>query len=56
MPTEVINIATYVYSFKYTGIYGQLIYNKGDKNIWRKRVSLISGAGKSAEFHVKEWN
>ena len=37
--------------------YGQLIYNKGDKNIHReKRVSSISGSGKIGHLHVKELN
>ena len=31
-----------------------LIYDKGSKNIqWRKTVSLISGAGKIGQLHVK---
>ena len=35
--------------------YGQLIYDKGGKDIqWRKRVSSISGAGKTGQLHVKE--
>ena len=35
--------------------YGQLIYNKGGKNIqWRKAVSLMSGAGKTEQLHAKE--
>ena len=34
--------------------YGQLIYDEGGKNIQRKKVSSISGAGKSRELHVKE--
>ena len=32
-------------------IYGQLIYNKGGKNIqWRKIVFSISGAGKTGQY------
>ena len=36
--------------------YGQLIYDKGGKDIqWRKEtVSSISGAGKTGQLHVKE--
>ena len=35
--------------------YGQLIYDKGGKNIqWEKTVSSISGAGKTGELHGKE--
>ena len=39
--------------------YGQLMYNKGDKNIQykkKKALSWISGAGKTGQPHVKEWN
>ena len=39
--------------------YGQLIYNKGGKNTvynGEKRVSPVSGAGKTGQLHVKEWN
>ena len=35
-------------------IYGQLIYNKGGKNIQWQKVSSISGAGKTGQLHVKE--
>ena len=36
-------------------INGQLIYNKGAKNIhWRKDSLLINGAGKTEEVHAKE--
>ena len=36
-------------------IYGQLIYDKGYKICnAEKRVSLISGTGKSGQVHVKE--
>ena len=35
--------------------YGQLIYDKGRKNIHREKVvSLINCAGKSGQLHVKE--
>ena len=34
--------------------YGQLIYNKGGKNIQWKKVSSISAAGKTGQLHVKE--
>ena len=36
--------------------YGQLIYNKGAKNIYNgeKTNSSISGAGKAGQLHVKE--
>ena len=34
-------------------MYSQLIYNKGGKNIQRRKDS-ISGAGKSGQLHVKE--
>ena len=35
--------------------YGQLIYEKGGKNIqWKKTVSSIGGAGKTGQLHVKE--
>ena len=35
--------------------YGQLIYDKGGKDIqWKKTVSSISGAGKTGQLHVKE--
>ena len=36
--------------------YGQLIYDKGGKNIYNggKTVSSLSGAGKTGKLHVKE--
>ena len=34
--------------------YGQLIYNKAGKNIQWKKVSSISGAGKTGQLHAKE--
>ena len=34
--------------------YGQLIYDEGGKNIQRKKVSSISGAGKIGQLHIKE--
>ena len=31
--------------------------DKGGKNIqWSKAISSISGAGKTGQLHVKEWN
>ena len=33
---------------------GQLIYDKGGKDIHWRRVSSISGAGKTGQLHVKE--
>ena len=36
-------------------IYGQLIFNKGGKNIqWEKIVSLASGVGKVGQPHVNQ--
>lgn len=35
-------------------IYGQLTYNKGDKNIKQIKVSSINGTGKSGQPHAKE--
>ena len=34
--------------------YGQLIYDKGRKNIQWKKASSINGAGKTGTLHVKE--
>ena len=35
--------------------YGQLIYNKGGKNIqWGKHSVFSTGAGDTGELHVKE--
>ena len=35
--------------------YGKFIFDKAGKNIqWRKTASLISGAGKTGQLHVKE--
>ena len=34
--------------------YGQLIYNKGGKNIQWEEVSSISGARKTEQLHVEE--
>ena len=34
--------------------YGYLIFDKGGKNIWAKIASLINGAGKTGQIHVKE--
>ena len=35
--------------------YGRLTFDKGGKNIqWRKEISLISGAGKTGQPHVKK--
>ena len=38
--------------------YGHLFFDKGGKNIqWReKTASLVSGAGKSRQLHIKERN
>ena len=37
--------------------YGQLMYDKWGKNIqWRKDRSSITGARKTRQLHVKEWN
>ena len=37
--------------------YGQLIYDKDDKNIqWKKRVSSASGVGKAEQLNVNQWN
>ena len=43
--------------------YGHLIFDKGGKNIqcilnvyWRIYTSSISGAGKTGQLHVKQWN
>ena len=33
---------------------GQLIYNKGAKNIWEKTDSLINSVGKTGQLHSKE--
>ena len=34
--------------------YGQLIYDKGGKDIKWRKVSSISGTGKTGQLHVKE--
>ena len=34
--------------------YGQLTYNKGGKNIQKRKFSSISGAGKTGQLYVKE--
>ena len=37
--------------------YSQLVYKKGGKSTQgEKTVSSISGAGKTGELHVKEWD
>ena len=37
--------------------WGQLIYDKGGKNIqWRQEVSSISSGEKTGQINVKEWN
>ena len=35
---------------------GQLIYNKGSKNIQWRRESSVNDARKTRHLHVKEWN
>ena len=37
-------------------IYGQLIFDKGGKNVQLRKDSLLSGAGKTGQVPVKEWN
>ena len=40
---------------KYPHTFGQLVYDKGAKNIhWRKAVSLGTGAGETGQLHRKE--
>ena len=37
--------------------WGQLVYNKGDKNIqWRKTDSSASGVGKAGQPPLNQWN
>ena len=36
--------------------YGQLIFDKGGKNIQWKKVSSISDSGKTEQLPVKEYN
>ena len=35
-------------------IYGQLIFDKGGKNVQLRKDSLLSGAGKTGQVPVKE--
>ena len=37
-------------------IYGQLIFNKGGKNIKWEKVSSASSAGKVGQLHVNQWS
>ena len=37
--------------------YNQLVYDWIGKNVqWEKDSLLISGAGKTGQLHIKEWN
>ena len=38
-------------------LHGQLIFNKGGKNIqWERTVSSTNGVGKTGWWHAQEWN
>ena len=36
--------------------YGHLLFDRGGKNNEEKTASSLSGAGKTGQLHVKEWN
>ena len=36
--------------------YGQVIFDKGGKNIQQEKVSSASGAGKDGQLNVNQWS